>query len=73
MRRNNRISLDPVPDIHTHDFTIYALNELYDNQIVLEKKIKKVRRGSNIKYFLLSAACGYIYSKVKKLEESNNK
>ena len=70
MKQTNRIKLDPVPDIHTHDFTIYALNELYENQVTFDRKIKKVRRGSNIKYLLLTTVLGYIYKKVKELEES---
>lgn len=69
MKKENRIKLDPVPDIHTHDFTIYALNEIYENQYNFDRRINKVRRGSNVRYFLLSAACAYIYKKVKELEE----
>lgn len=69
MSKRNRINLDPVPDIHTHDFTIYALNEIYENQIKFDKKLRKVRRGSNVKFILLSAAFGYILEKIRKLEE----
>lgn len=68
MKKSNKVIMNPVPDIHTHEFTIYALNELYENQFVFDRRIKKVRRGNNIKFVLLTAAIGYILDKVKKIE-----
>lgn len=53
-----KIKLDPVPDVNTHDFTIYALNEIYENLYKIDRDMKKIRRGSRLR-FIIGMTIGY--------------
>lgn len=71
-----KIKVSPnVPDINSHDFTIYALNDLYESIYRLDKLQKRRRRASSFKFVVLSTAMYYIYttlnSRLKEVEKGN--
>lgn len=61
MGRNNRIFMDPVPDINTHEFTLFALNDLEDRYAHQQKQIRSLRRGYRFQSLVIAGVVYYIY------------
>lgn len=46
-----KIKMSPnIPDINTHEFTIYALNDIYDMVYKMQKTQRRRRRASSLKF-----------------------
>ena len=69
-----RINYDPVPDIHTHEFTLFALNDLEEKYVKLLKRQRKARTASSLKFFFVMTCIYYIYGKLnKRIDELEDK
>lgn len=53
--------MDPVPDINTHEFTLFALNDLEDRYAHQQKQIRSLRRGYRFQSLLICGIVYYIY------------
>lgn len=75
MGRNNRIVMNPVPDINTHEFTLFALNDLEDRYAHQQKQIRSLRRGYRFQSLLITCVVYYIYKHMNsaKKEEPTKK
>lgn len=72
MGANNRIIMNPVPDIHTHEFTLFALNDLEEKYVRQYRRINSMGRGNTFRFVFTMCAIYYIYEKLnKKIEEQN--